>query len=185
MRFREKIAGKKAGIILFLLCAFIAVSLYIGFRAAVLSDTDRMLADMSDGAKYDEDFIYVHVKGAVKKPGVYKLDRADRITDAVDAAGGFTEDADQDRINLASFLEDGSEIIIPAVTDDIDDDKININTADKYELMSLDGIGESYAERIIEYREQNGAFLNIDSIKNIDGISENKFSKIKDKIKVE
>ena len=183
MQLREKIAKNKTGIILFIISALIVSAVYAGFRFTAEKRVDNMLAGATEKSEYDSSFIYVHVKGAVKQPDVYRFLRTDRVKDAVEAAGGFSENADEERVNLAAFLVDGSEIVIPSVTDG--DARININTADKNTLMTLDGIGEGFAEKIIEYREKNGAFLNIYEIKNIDGINESKFSKFKDKIKVE
>ena len=139
-----------------------------------------------------------------------KLKDGSRIEDAIEAAGGLTENADISKVNLAYVLEDGIKIKIPSSSEEdigdgdvlIDgsgenvvekDDSqstnqngkgININKADETELQTLPGIGASLASRIVEYRKQNGKFANIEDIKNVSGIGDSKFSNIKDLITV-
>jgi competence protein ComEA len=147
--------------------------------------------------------VIIHISGAVKTPGVYKLKSIDRVVDAVKIAGGITERANPDAINLAALLKDGQKIIIPykisnQVTVESDknieevyssssspSDQININTADDNTLQSLPGIGPVLSKRIIEYRNQNGLFEVIDDIKDVSGIGEKKFEGIKDLICVQ
>lgn len=128
--------------------------------------------------------ICVHIKGAVKNPGMYELDAASRLNDAIVAAGGALDSADIDAVNLAGFLEDGEEIIIPEKTsaDNEESTKINLNTADVMRLCELDGIGEAIALRIVEYRTGHGKFWVKEEIMNVSGIGEKTFEKIKDKI---
>ncbi len=149
--------------------------------------------------------IIVHITGAVKVPGIIKLKQGSRIEDAVEQAGGLTEDADISNVNLAYVLEDGVKITIPSnlnieeqeiITDEsgeniIDTEfykentikgKININKAKEDELLTLPGIGIELASRIISYREQNGKFSNIEEIKKVSGIGDSKYEKIKDLI---
>jgi competence protein ComEA len=148
--------------------------------------------------------IYVHVCGAVKKPGVYKLAQGARVADAVESAGGFSKKASDVSLNLAANLEDGQKIYVPTkkemeesgtgVSDNVINDgsntvssgdtKININTASKEELMTIPGIGEAKACSIIAYREENGTFKTIEDIMKIPGIKEGLFSKISDRIRV-
>lgn len=149
--------------------------------------------------------IAVHVCGCVNNPGVYTLCTGARINDAVAAAGGFTPEADVNYLNLAGFLQDGVKVYVPSVDEtkdlagegadvvssdmigigaDVDDGLVNINTATRDELMTLPGVGESKADAIIKYREENGGFETISQIMNISGIKDGLFNKIKDKIKV-
>mgnify|MGYP000271900557 FL=1 len=144
--------------------------------------------------------------------GIYELDENSRIADAIDKAGGITEEANINNINLAFVLEDGVKIYIPKKGDnsnEIKDDtntyiskrsdnielaqstknnntnnKVNINTANQTELETLPGIGASIATKIISYRNKNGKFINIEDIKKVNGIGESKYEKIKDLIKV-
>ena len=153
--------------------------------------------------------IIVHVSGAVNKEGIVELKNNSRIIDAIDKAGGLKDEADITNINLAYIIEDGMKIHIPSkeekestiiVESNIDSGtveqsneiksnnnkklKININTATKTDLETLPGIGESTALKIIEYRKEKGTFKLIEDIKQVNGIGENKFNKIKELITV-
>lgn len=180
-----------------------------------------------------ESVVVVYVCGAVNNSGVYELSSGSRIADAVEAAGGFSDEADREYLNLAMTVSDGMKIQIPTVdetrqlkeSDDkadstgtsanedsgdhfvvtsegeaVDTNKIvsnesdnkadsgnslvNINTATKEELCSLSGIGESRADAIITYREQNGPFSCIEDIMKVSGIKDKVFEQIKDRITV-
>ena len=136
--------------------------------------------------------ISVYVSGQVKNIAVVELeDTGDlKFVDAVNKAGGLTEFADTEAVNLAETLSDGQHIHIPTkeiflqqnIAAQGSSDLVNINTADAERLATLKGIGPALAQRIIEYREQNGAFKSIDEIKNVRGIGEKNFSAFKDKI---
>ena len=144
----------------------------------------------------------VHVCGEVANPGIYELPAGSRIYEAVKAAGGFTENAAEESVNLASPIEDGVQIRIyskeetetlaagAAPFDGFEasgegkEPVVNLNTATKEELMTLSGIGESRAEDIIRYREENGGFQNIEDIMKVSGIKDAAFQKIKDRITV-
>ncbi len=137
--------------------------------------------------------IAVHIGGEVKKPGVYYFPTGKRVIDAVKAAGGTKKGANLDAINLARKLRDGEKIIIPGKESSLnlsstnaDKNKlINLNTASLEELESLPGLGETLAQRIIEYREKNEGFQKIEELKEIEGIGKKKFSQIKDLVTVE
>lgn len=135
--------------------------------------------------------ISVYVSGQVQNISVVELeDNGElRFIDAVNAAGGMTTLADSDIVNLAAPLSDGQHIHIPTKESFLQEqsilnsgDLVNINTADAERLATLKGIGPALAQRIIEYREQNGAFKTIDEIKNVRGIADKKFAAFKDKI---
>lgn len=144
--------------------------------------------------------IVVDVGGEVNSPMVVELEEGSRVGDAIEAAGGLTEKADITEINRAAFVEDGEKIYVPAlVTEDgevigagesgqslpsYSDGKININTADSQQLQELNGVGPVTAEKIIEYREENGRFKDVEDIKNVSGIGDKTFEKMKDDIKV-
>ena len=145
--------------------------------------------------------IYVYICGEVANPGVYELSEDSRIYEAVDAAGGFTENAARESINLASKVSDGTiynkeeAASLPAGGTSAGKNSgqdqmsgssslVNLNTATKEELMTLKGIGESKAEDIIRYREKSGGFKKIEDIMKISGIKEAGFQKIKDSITV-
>ncbi len=144
--------------------------------------------------------IYVFVCGEVRNPGVYKLMDGDRITHALFAAGGMTDQAAEEYLNQAEILSDGQKIYVPDKKEanrmrssegdslsgnETRDGKVNINTADKSELTQLSGIGASRADAILAYREANGRFTRIEDVKKVDGIKDGIFEKIKEQIKVE
>jgi competence protein ComEA len=128
--------------------------------------------------------IYVHVKGEVKNPGLYEFEYGSRINDAIIKAGGETENADIDRVNLAKHLIDGTEVIVPNVLSRDSDygEKVNINTANESRLQNINGVGEATAEKIIKYREENGGFNSIEEIMNIEGIGLKTFETMKEYI---
>ena len=141
--------------------------------------------------------IVVHITGAVPRPGVYALPQGARVQDGISAAGGFLAEADKSNINLAELLDDGEKLDIPfieggspvlatpvpqvvATTTEL----ININTASTAELDSLPGIGPTTAQKIIDYRTQNGPFVNTEDIINVPGIGPGTYERIKDMITV-
>lgn len=143
--------------------------------------------------------IVVEIKGEVKNPNIYKLNENSIIEDLINKAGGLTEFADISKINRAEKLQDHIAIVIPNKNDPNSQNTIsssvsasstqgnslvNLNTATDIELQSLPGVGPSKAKSIIEYREKNGGFKSIDEIKNIKGIGESSFEKLKDKITI-
>lgn len=132
---------------------------------------------------------YVYICGCVLNPGVYEIAEDVRLYELVELAGGFTETADDTALNLADCISDGQKIYIPQKGENAANTlaeesigKVNINTADKTTLMTLPGIGESKADDIIQYRKDNGTFKTIEDIKNISGIKEAAFNKIKELI---
>ena len=133
--------------------------------------------------------IFVYVYGAVQTEGVYELPSGSRVYEAIEKAGGFREDAETRSVNQAMILSDEDCIYIPAIGEEGEtslqnDGKVNLNKASKEELMTLPGIGQSKAESIIRYRENNGGFQKIEDIMKISGIKESLFEQIKDLIKV-
>lgn len=136
--------------------------------------------------------IYVHVCGCVRQPGLYLFQPGQRVDAAIQAAGGFTRKADQKSVNLAEILVDGSQIEVLSyekakeeATKEQESDKININTADLTQLVTLNGIGAGKAAAIISYRETQGRFTSIEEICNVDGIGQATYQKLKDAIVVE
>ena len=159
--------------------------------------------------KEQEEMIVVHIAGEVKKPGIVKTKEGARIADIIEEAGGLTENANITNINLAYIIEDGQKITIPSKNQKVEakqeeyiqteneqgiineeqgifnkNQVLNINKATKEELQTLQGIGESTAEKIITYRKENGNFKQIEDIKNVPGIGDAKYENIKDKISV-
>lgn len=141
--------------------------------------------------------ITVHITGAINNPGVIILEEGARIVDALKAAGGETEEADVNRLNLAYVLEDGEKLYIPSKNEEEQEyitqgkdnmsegqSKININSAQIEELITLPGVGEATANKIIEYRKENGKFQKIEDLKNVPGIGDSKYENIKTMIRV-
>lgn len=145
--------------------------------------------------------LFVFVCGSVKKPGVYSLSEGSRVFEAVKKAGGFTKKAAIDSVNLAEQVTDGQMIRVNSKRDQKQADgvqtngtdpadsfsenaKVNLNTADVSQLQTLSGIGESKAQSIIAYREENGNFSKPEDIMNVSGIKEGTYNKIKDQITV-
>lgn len=136
--------------------------------------------------------IYVQICGAVKNPGVYRVQKGARLFEVVNMAGGLSPNADAQKVNLAKVVEDGEKVCIPRVGDVVDssskkvgdaqkaDSKlINVNQATVEELERLPGIGRTIAKRIVEYREKNGPFNGPSDLLKVKGIGEKKLEKIR------
>lgn len=149
---------------------------------------------LSKDEKGSEDTIYVYICGNIQNPDVYALSKNSRLVTLIDMAGGFTQDADRNILNLAKVLEDGERIYVPSIEEahtyewkadtETKSGKIDLNRATKEELMELRGIGASRAEDIIAYRESCGGFQKIEDIMQVSGIKQSVFEKIKDSIEV-
>lgn len=154
--------------------------------------------------------IIVYITGAIKNEGIYTMKRDDRVADLIEKAGGVTDEAVLDNINLAYKLEDEMKVRIPKTKEEnindntssetyiyrdnsnsknimiesknIKTEKVNINTATRTELETLPGIGSSTALKIIKYRNENGKFKSIEDIKKVNGIGESKYNQIKEMI---
>lgn len=151
------------------------------------------LSGASSGAR-----LYVDISGCVESPGVYEVEEGTRLFQLIEKAGGLTENADIEGINRAETVSDGQKIIIYAESEEAQraggtvndkersasNGKININTAGESELQDIPGVGPVTADRIIVYREENGRFSSIEDIKNVSGIGEKTFEKLKDHITV-
>lgn len=140
--------------------------------------------------------VVVHVCGCVNAPGLYELPAGSRIGNAIESAGGFSCGADEVHLNLAELLTDGQQVYVPsegeAGSEDVsshpagstDDGKVNINTADRNELMSIPGIGGTRADNIIAYRNTHGYFADIKDIMKVTGIKEGIFAGIEEYLKI-
>ncbi len=196
-------------VIVFGACSILGADVYKAYGSDTSSEEQESVVedstDASDVQQEEVSSIYVHVAGAVVEPGMYTLDAGARVDDAVKAAGGFVEDANDQSLNLARKLEDGEQLIVPnkeEITDSGDaredasnggapsaaqpdtEGKVNINNASAAELTSLKGIGEATADKIIADREENGSFEKASDIMRVSGIGEKKYQAIKEQITV-
>ena len=154
-----------------------------------------VLAEKTEESSTQEAVIFVDIKGEVKKPGVYQMKAGDRVKDALDAAGGLTEEADSQKVNLAQRVEDQMVIVVPKVGEEAEEipagetrkeatkeGKVNINTATVEELKTLKGVGEKKAESIIEYRKKNGSFQTKEDLMKVRGIGKKLFESFQERI---
>ena len=167
-------------------------------------------ADASDGESGQADpvqsknaSLLVHVGGSVADPGLYELAGDARVQQAIDAAGGFAEDAAIDALNLARQVQDGEQIIVPSMQQATDsgtpvpadsgasavssggavaNGKVDINTATVDQLQQLNGVGPALAQRIIADRQANGPFKTVEDLKRVSGIGDKKFASLADSI---
>lgn len=191
--------------VILLLSALIYNLLYINNEKNKIIDEIEKEAVIEE-KKEQKETIFVDVSGAVLIPGLYELPEGARVNDAIAVSGGTTEKADLSEVNLAYVLQDAMKITVPkkeekktaiqkivkkpVITTDLvlsetkpeATAKININTATKEQLMTLSGVGEATAEKIMKYREENGYFLDAEAIKNVSGIGDAKYNTIKEKI---
>ena len=154
-----------------------------------------VLTEKTEVSTSQETIIFVDIKGAVKNPGVYQMKSGDRVKDALDAAGGLTDEADSQKVNLAQRVEDQMVIVVPKVGEEATeipsgvtskeaakDGKVNINTATVEELKTLKGVGEKKAEAIIEYRKKNGSFQTKEDLMKVRGIGKKLFESFQERI---
>lgn len=171
------------------------ILIFVGF--VILTVTGYILSPKTEelisfeNKNSEDDYIFVHIEGEVNEPGLKKVKYGTRLHELIEEAGGATEEADLSRINLSVILNDEQKVNIPTkITQSLDMESglilspININTAPKEKLMTLDGIGEGTAEKIIKYRQNEGYFNDIEELKNVPGIGESKYNAIKDNITI-
>ena len=147
----------------------------------------------------EQDLITVDVKGAVKSPGIYDLSVGSRVNDAVQKAGGLTEEADSKSLNLAQKVSDEALVYVPtkgeeaasqqagsgAPSSTSKDKKVNLNKASLEELKQVKGLGGKRAQDIIDHRESNGKFKSVDELKKVSGIGAKTIEKLKDYVTVD
>ena len=143
-----------------------------------------------------QEWIYVDVCGAVRNPGVYRIEAGSRVFQVLEQAGGCTEEASLEAVNQADLLTDGQKIRIYTKEeagqmekklqeeDPLLDDRVDINRAGKEELMTLTGVGETRAQAILAYRETHGSFSSVEELMQVEGIKEKTYEKLKDQIRI-
>ena len=218
-RWADKLLGHKAVVVAMLVVIAMASGLAMasfGDRSGNVSfervedsgsSVEPGSGDLSDDESEEssskasaETEVYVDVDGAVARPGVYRLKDGARVSQAIDAAGGLTAEADVTGLNRASKVTDEQKIYVPTVGEQqaalaaggaeggaavvsgagVSSGLVNINTASATELQTLSGIGPSMAQSIIDERTKNGAFASVDDLMRVSGIGEKKLAKIKD-----
>lgn len=176
--------------------------------ATSTAETELGSANQESGKEKQKDeleqpeSIMVDVKGQIHKPGVYQAHNGERVIDVINRAGGVTEKADKTQVNFAEHIQDEMVIYIPAKGEEglmtpvpsggsgvtangsASQAKINLNQADATELQNLPGIGPAKAAAIIEYRETSGAFQTVEDLKNVSGIGDKTFEKLKDLVDI-
>ena len=175
--------GKK-GKILLIICICLISLIVVGFALGSNEEVVSAIESVSTPS-YDE--CIVEIKGEVNREGIYSINSSARINDLIILANGLTKNADITNINLAQKVTDGMVITIPKLNNETEEEKqskVNINTATKEQLMTLEGIGEAKALSIISYRVSNNGFKSIEEIMNVSGISERVYNNIKDKITI-
>lgn len=193
-------------IIGFAVLAMLTMIIYFGFMNENNNDNDiqNQITEAKEPVEEENTgSIYIDINGAVNEPSVIVLPEGSRVFEAIEAAGGLTDDANLTNINRAEILEDGTYLYIPNNAEVAEEsieasnleresggaasstgDKINLNTADSTTLQQLNGVGPATAEKIISYRETTGKFKKIEDLKNVSGIGEKTFEKLQPYIKV-
>lgn len=203
----------KMYVIITAIIAFAALFYFLEESKSSVSNVENIvqqeIKDEKDNPPVQEEIqepeiIMVDVKGQVAMPGVYSSSQGERVIDVIQRAGGLTENADESQVNFAEHVQDAMVIYIPAkgeegvtistgtsVNPSItgggsgNQAKINLNKADETQLQNLPGIGPSKAAAITEYRETSGPFKSVEDLKNISGIGDKTFEKLKDLITVQ
>lgn len=196
MKRKERILVLGAGLVLFLLLLCAGCEREGRGTAWTREASEEALAEESAGRETEApETVLVHVCGEVAFPGVYALEAGSRVCDAVTAAGGMTENAAADSLNLAQEVKDGEKIRVPDLSEaaaglvggpaaETEEGLVNLNTADADQLTTLPGIGKAKAEAILNYREERGGFSAIEEIKEVSGIGDAIYEKLKEHITV-
>ena len=168
-------------------------------EVAAVSKDSVSEKDVKKEEPLEQDLITVDVKGAVKAPGIYDLPVGSRVNDAVQKAGGLTEEADSKSLNLAQKVSDEALVYVPTKGEEAasqqttsgtasstsKEKKVNLNKASLEELKQVKGLGGKRAQDIIDHRETNGKFKSVDELKKVSGIGAKTIEKLKDYVTVD
>ena len=163
------------------------------------SSSDKEVKKEEKDESPEQDLVTVDVKGAVKSPGIYDLPVGSRVHDAVQKAGGLTEEADSKSLNLAQKVSDEALVYVPTKGEEAasqqaasgttpstsKEKKVNLNKASLEELKQVKGLGGKRAQDIIDHREANGKFKSVDELKKVSGIGAKTIEKLKDYVTVD
>ena len=210
MEILNKKQKKIVVVLIIIMCIVIGYYIISKTEKYDYSDIEKISNIIEEDQEVDDNIIenkiVIHITGEVEEEGVIELEKGARISDAIEEAGGTTEEADLSNVNLAYSLSDGQKVKIPNINEKDEEiivveekagdniiiegnkskeEKININKAAQTEIETLPGIGPSTALKIITYRNEHGKFKNIEDIKNVSGIGDSKFENIKEYICVE
>ncbi|BDV30726.1 ComEA family DNA-binding protein [Microbacterium terricola] len=170
----------------------LAITVVIGILRTATAPVEAVTLDVpASAAAPSPSALYVHVSGAVRRPGLYALSPGARVVDAVAAAGGFTDDAATDAVNLARVLADGEQLPVPTQAEAAEAAElppsaapgsglVDLNTADIAALDTLPRIGPALAQRIVDWREQNGGFTSVEDLLAVPGIGEKMLESLRD-----
>jgi len=187
---------KRLAVIIFLAALIVAGSFYGYWQNDAVQESTSGGSQLDGSRHASGNAAVIFISGAVNKPGLYKLNPGSRVVDAIKAAGGLSVTAVVDKVNLAQVVKDGMHINVPekpcvkpakrgppgSAGTGVKSGSVNINTADKPELMKLPGVGPTLAGRIMTYRKEKGPFRVITDIMKVAGVGEAKFRKLKDRI---
>lgn len=171
----------------------LAATVGIGILRGASTPTETVSVDESRTNAVTPAELYVHVSGAVASPGLYRLTDGSRVVDAIAAAGGFAEKADETGVNLARLVSDGEQLVVPVEGEQPPasggagskgDGRVNLNTATTTELDTLPRIGPAMAERIIQWRDANGRFTSVEDLLAVPGIGEKMLESLRDLVTV-
>ncbi|WP_426325901.1 helix-hairpin-helix domain-containing protein [Microbacterium sp. E-13] len=187
------------GAVVVVVIAALAITVGIGIVRGALAPVDEVVVEPTPAASPTGPTgdLYVHVAGAVRAPGLYVLPAGSRVVDAVAAAGGFTEEADRDAVNLARGLQDGEQLPVPregeappaapnasTSASTSSNGLVDLNTADATLLETLPRIGPALAEHIIAWRDDNGGFTSIEDLLAVPGIGDKMLQSLRDLVTV-
>lgn len=167
-------------------------------QALAVAANEETDTDEKSKTKVDEEALTMmaDIKGAVVNPGVYQINEGGRVIDLIELAGGLEQDADTAAINFALYVHDEMAVYVPRIGEEVKavlpvqlgesagKGTVNLNSAESSELQTLPGIGPAKADAIIKHRETNGPFKSIEDLKEISGIGDKTFEKLKDLISV-
>jgi len=169
----------------------LAITVGIGILRGQAAPVDTVVIDGGSDPSAPPAAVYVHVSGAVLRPGLYVLGDGARVVDVISAAGGFAADADESAVNLAREVSDGEQLHVPlrgeasaGASEAAGDGRINLNVADAAQLQSLPRIGPALADRIIEWRETNGGFTSVEDLLAVPGIGDKMLASLRELVTV-
>lgn len=161
-------------------------ALILGWLLWPRSEPESVIYETDESSQWESSEISVHLVGEILNPGLYKLPLGSRVSDVVDLAGGISEKASMESINLARILVDGEQIIVKSSIQHQDElnSKISINDAGADQLDQLPGVGPSIAGKIVDYRDKNGPFRSLEQLTEVSGIGTKMLENIRDLIRL-